>query len=136
MNKLLPILLAVVLSGCAASKKTLILDDSDRKNNKQYIDIEGSIYVPPSGRFLLGLNGLKSSQKQAPLYGFRDKDSCYGTFEGSQVDDLLGELHSFLNVGFWVCENVELKELYVMYCLGDTCTREHPIRNKYKIINE
>ena len=135
MNKLFPILLVVVLSGCAASKKITFVDDMGT-TPKEKILIDGYIYLPPEGGILgIGYNGLKSTDNEAYLKGYRDEDKCFGMFKGTQIDALLGELDSFFDIDFYVCEYEDLKALYIGGLSFDSL-REFPIQNKYIIVNE
>lgn len=137
MNKLLPILLVVVLSGCATSKKITLIDDAD-KSTKHKIIIDGYLYIPPgNGIFgLAGAPGLKSTDNEAYLKGYRDEDKCFGTFKGSQIHALFGDLDSFFDMDFYVCEYSDLKALYIIGRLRSDFFREYPVQNKYKIVNE
>ena len=137
MNKFLPILLVVVLSGCAASKKIILIDDVDT-TPKVKILIDDYLYIPPgNGIFgFAGTLGLKSTDNEAYLKGYRDDDKCFGAFKGTQIDALFGELDSFFDTDFYVCEYSDLKRLYIIGRLRSDFFREFPIQNKYKIVNE
>ena len=152
MNKILPIILVVVLSGCSSisisAKKikfinTPVLNDiktvnigdevasaGQRSVNKGII-IEGKIYKPYSW-----LWGFKSEQQTALLRFKRDNDDCYGPFSGIRLMDFDREAFSGEDMNICIRENSINKKLYLYFYDGERSMEQGDIDNKYKIVSE
>ena len=150
MNKLLPILLAVIVTSCA----TRISDIRIETYNKIPVDkdviamigetmvmhghlevgsglkIKGNVDKPP-GMFTIG---LKTRQKSAFLFMQNEKDRCYGPFQIERIDPLLGPM-GFFNDGFCVPSTASSSDKKLYWIQGNgSAAKFLTIDNSYNII--
>jgi hypothetical protein len=153
MHKILPIILAVVLSGCATisiSETKLKLIEYPQLNKVvtakigedvvKYGNLNVSKGIVVKGKIIRdydGFNhGFKSNQERSGLAFKRDDDECYGPLNGI-VQDAFGT--QFRDNRIWfVCvrESDVNKSLYLYKYTGRYREEVDDINNEYNIVSE
>ena len=152
MNKILPIILVVVLSGCATisiSETKLKLIEYPQLNKAitaeigedvvKYGNLNISKGIVVKGKIIRdydGFHGFKSNQERSRLAFKRDDDECYGPLNGI-VQDAFGI--QFRNNGIWfVCvrESDINKRLYLYKYAAAFREDAGYIDNEYHIVSE
>ena len=151
MNKILPIILVVVLSGCASRISDIRIETYDKiPVDKDVIamigdtmvmhghlevgsglKIKGNVDVPPT----IFTMGIRTRQKSAFLFMQNEEDRCYGPFQMERIDPLLGSLGTYFNDGFCVPSKGSNgdKKLYWIMSNGSPINRVK-IDNDYDVI--